>query len=289
MVVRTNDIEVVKFNLSRRSFIDLMIRGSVVAGFGYPIVIEPNMPKVEHVSIPIPNLPPTLQGLKIGFLADIHKGLFVSKSDIRVAIRLLMKQKPDIICLGGDFVQGKAENIHPCAKTLSTLEAPLGIYAVLGNHDCWTDANTIVASLAENGITTLRNDAVKLLFNDERFYLVGIDDVWNGQPNIYHGLQGVPKEAMKILLVHEPDYADHIRRIDSFIPLQISGHSHGGQVVIPFKGAPYLPYLAREYPMGLQKVKDANRWVYTTRGIGVTLPLRFNCRPEISILTLMTA
>ncbi len=90
-----------------------MIRGSVCAGFGYPIVIEPNIPKVEHVSIPIPNLPPKLQGLKIGFLADIHKGLYVSKSDVRVAVKLLMKQRPDIICLGGDFVQGRAENIHP--------------------------------------------------------------------------------------------------------------------------------------------------------------------------------
>lgn len=266
-----------------------MMRGSVCAGLGYPIVIEPNMPKVEHMSIPIPTLPPNLQGLKIGFLADIHKGRYVSKSDVRVAVKLLMKQRPDIICIGGDFVQGGAENIHPCAEALSTLEAPLGIYAVLGNHDCWTDSHTIVASLAENGISTLRNDAVKLLFNGEPFYLIGIDDVWNGRPNIYHGLQGVPKKSMKVLLVHEPDYADQIRRIDSWIPLQISGHSHGGQVIIPFKGAPYLPYLARKYPMGLQRVKDSDRWVYTTRGVGVTLPLRFNCRPEISILTLKAA
>ena len=253
------------------------------------MVIEPNFLKVEQISVPIAKLPPKLQGLKIGFMADFHKGRYVSKGDIRKAVKGLMEQSPDLICLGGDFVEGKAGNIHTCANILGNLEAPLGVYAVLGNHDVWTDADLIAGSLESNNIRVMRNYADVLSFNGQRFYLVGIDDVWNGRPNIHHGLRGVPQDSMKILLVHEPDYADQIRRIDSWIPLQMSGHSHGGQVVLPFKGPPYLPYLGRKYPQGLQRIQDSDRWVYTTRGVGLTVPLRFNCRPEISVLTLTIA
>lgn len=119
--------------------------------------------------------------------------------------------------------------------------------------------------------------------------MVGLDDAWVGQPQLQDALKGTSDDIVKILLVHEPDYADRIKGFDSWIPLQLSGHSHGGQVSLPFTGPLYYPYLAKKYSMGLNQVSGIDRWVYTTRGVGSTVPLRFSCRPEISLLTLRKA
>lgn len=272
--------------ITRRRFFDYLLKAGICACFGYPIGIEPNWLTVEHVEVPVRDLPFGLKGIKIGFIADLHKGAFVADSDIKKATRVLQQLTPDIILLGGDFVKGKSKYIHSCSKILSKLKAPLGVYAVLGNHDYWTDANTIISSLQDNHIRVLVNESIKLKWKETTFYLVGLDDAWEGHPRLRSMLKTIPREALKILLVHEPDYADRIKSVDTFIPLQLSGHSHGGQVSLPFSGPLYYPYLAEKYPMGLNRVKGSDRWVYTTRGIGVTVPVRFNCRPEVTLLRL---
>jgi len=272
--------------ISRRKFLDYLLRIGICGGFGYPIVIEPNWLAIEHVNVPISDLPVGLDGLKIGLIADLHRGRFVTEGDISRATKALQNLSPDIIMLGGDFVKGKAEYIDSCAKILSELKAPLGVYAVLGNHEYWTDPTAITSSLQKHSINVLINESIKLAWKGSYFYLVGIDDVWAGQPQIQYALKGTSDNIAKILLVHEPDYADRIKAVNSWIPLQLSGHSHGGQVSLPFIGSLYYPYLAEKYPLGLNRISGTDRWVYTTRGVGITVPLRLNCRPEVSLLTL---
>jgi len=210
----------------------------------------------------------------------------ITESDIDIAVQKLQKQRPDLILLVGDFVEGNAENINSCIASLTDLQAPLGVFAVLGNHDYWTNAQFVRTTLQEFNIPVLMKESVEIRWNQNHFFLIGLDDAWMGSPNLKTALKGVPDEAMKILLVHEPDYADRLRTISTWLPLQLSGHSHGGQFIVPFIGPIYLPYLGRKYPMGLRRVPGTDRWVYTTRGVGLTLPVRVNCKPEVTVLTL---
>lgn len=253
------------------------------------MVVEPNWLALEQVEVPIRGLPAGLDGLRIGFISDFHRGRYVTEGDISRAAKYLQRQKPDLILLGGDFVEVEAENVHSCVKVLSQLKSPLGTYAVLGNHDYWTNSDIICASIQQSRIRLLINETLKLKWRSEHFYLVGLDDVWEGRPDPRTALRNVSPKAMKILLVHEPDYAEMIKKLPSWLPLQLSGHSHGGQVIIPFLGPPILPYLGQRYPAGLQRLSGSDRWIYTTRGIGNLVPIRFNCKPEVTILTLRKA
>ncbi len=273
-------------NFARRDFIKWFVRGSVLSALGYPILIEPNWPILEKIDVPIDGLSQDLDNLTIGLMADFHRGRYTSDSDIHSAVELLQKENPDLILLAGDFVEGKAEYIHSVASILSKLVAPLGIFAVLGNHDYWTDSKLIRKVLEKFNIQVLINRAIELQLNNDSFHVVGLDDAWEGQPDYQIALKDIPEKEMKILMVHEPDYADFITCDNHWIPLQLSGHSHGGQVVIPFFGAPALPYMGKKYPFGLNKINNSGRYVYTTRGVGDVVPVRFNCRPEVTLLKL---
>jgi predicted MPP superfamily phosphohydrolase len=272
--------------ITRRKFLDRVLRIGICSAIGYPIVIEPNWPVLEQVEVAILGLPDRLEGLRIGLLADFHRGYYVTKSDIQAAVDLLQETNPDMVLLAGDYVYGNSANAGSCAAILAELRSPLGTYAVLGNHDYWTNAAVVRNSLEQVQIRVLVNESVQLKLDGHEFFLLGLDDIWEGQPNIHVALSGIPNEAMKILLVHEPDYAENIRRLPIWLPLQLSGHSHGGQVILPLRGPLHLPYLGKRYPMGLQSVSDTCRWVYTTRGVGHTIPVRFNCNPEVTLLTL---
>lgn len=275
--------------ISRRRFLNYSMKIGLCAGIGYPIAIEPNWLKVERVEVPIADLPVGLNGLTIGFISDLHRGRFFSENDIRKASNVLQSLGPDLIMLGGDFIKGKVEYIDSCAQILSELRAPLGVYAILGNHEYWTNPDIAKSSLIEHGIKVLMNESVEVEWQNAHLYLVGLDDAWEGRPDIRGALEKTSSDFLKILLVHEPDFADTVKKVDDWIPLQLSGHSHGGQFQIPFIGALYYPHLAKKYPVGLNRVSGTDRWVYTTRGVGGTVPFRLNCRPEISFLTLKTA
>jgi hypothetical protein len=153
---------------------------------------------------------------------------------------------------------------------------------VLGNHDHWEGAALAARVLAEAGVTLLVNQALRLDV-DAPLWLVGLDDVWERKHDLSAALAGTPDDECKLLLVHEPDYAD---RAASFpVDLQLSGHSHGGQINLPRYGRPVLPYLGQKYPAGLYRVGQMS--LYTNRGIGViSPPVRFNCPPEVTLLTL---
>jgi uncharacterized protein len=160
------------------------------------------------------------------------------------------------------------------------------LWAVLGNHDIGSDTERIVHALTNAGIPVLRNQSVAIEKDGARFWLSGIDDALDGAPSLDASLRGVPSDEATILLAHEPDYADFAAHYP--IDLQLSGHSHGGQVKLPFLRPLYLPDLAKKYIAGLFQVDGLT--LYTNRGIGtVGLPVRFNCPPEITLVTVRGA
>jgi predicted MPP superfamily phosphohydrolase len=167
---------------------------------------------------------------------------------------------------------------------LSPLSASIPTFAVLGNHDYWTDAETVHHILSSTGIKDLTNDVFTLKREDESLHLCGVDDIWEGSPRLDDVVSRLGDDSAAILLAHEPDFADTSAATGRF-DLQLSGHTHGGQVVFPFIGAPVLPYLGRKYGSGLYKV--GGMFQYTNRGVGMArLPLRINCPPEITVFVL---
>jgi len=278
-----------RITVSRRNFFKWSLRGSFCFALGYPSIFATRTLSLETVDVPIVGLPPGLQGLKIGLLSDFHTGTWVEDAFIQTAVQRLGQQNPDLVLLGGDFADGNPEIFDPWAGSLAGLNAPLGTYAVLGNHDFGPDSRLLKDIIKRNGVRLLRNEAVNLKVSGDELVLVGLDDVIKRRANPRSALKGVSQETFKILLVHEPDYADRISNIDNWIPLQLSGHSHGGQASFPFIGRPFLPYLAQRYPAGLQKVHGTDRLIYTTRGVGQTIPFRINCQPEVTLLRLSQA
>ena len=256
--------------------------------------VESNHPHVVKIEIPLARLPEAFDGLTIAQLSDFHYEGHFSVVPIRKAVESVHRLRPDLIVLTGDFVTVPVlertplmvralSMAAPCAEVLQELQAPLGRFAVLGNHDGELGGARIAGTLRDHGIPVLRNQAVPLERGASRLWVVGIDDVLRGEPDLGAAIEKIPANEATILLAHEPDFADEssLRPID----LQLSGHSHGGQIWIPGIGAPWLPPLSRKYPRGMYKV--GNLTLYTNIGIGtIHAPIRINCPPEITLITL---
>lgn len=256
-----------------------------VPGFRwYAERVAPRHLRLEQVDVPLPALPAGLAGLRIGLLTDNHHDFGRPLALLAKGVDLLNDAAPDLIALGGDYVVEHAAGFDSCVAQLARLRAPLGVYAILGNHDYWAGADLIAAKLATAGPIVLRNEARRLVApGGAPFWLVGLDDAARRRADLNRALAGVPEGEFRILLIHEPDMADRLNghRVD----LQLSGHSHGGQIVLPFVGAPILPRLGRRYASGLYRAPTHT--VYTSRGLGGVPPyIRFNCPPEVAVLTL---
>ena len=175
---------------------------------------------------------------------------------------------------------------EPCAQLLRKLQAPHGVWASLGNHDAFTDPGRVTDVLRSVGIPVLSNRSVPIEKDGSRFWLGGVDDVLEGTADIPSTLHGVPSGEAVVLMAHEPDYADFVASYP--IDLQLSGHTHGGQVKIPFLRPLYLPELAKKYIQGYFRVRELS--LYTNAGIGtVQIPVRWNCPPEVTYITLRRA
>jgi predicted MPP superfamily phosphohydrolase len=258
-----------------------------MAGAGYAFAVEPDWLEIEKLTIHLPDLPPALEGLTVAHLSDVHWGPYTGQREVRAAVRATNALSPDLVVLTGDYVLNSAEYAVPCAAELGALRAPLGVFAIPGNHDYWTNIDQVVTQLHGAGLTLLRNSSQRLQPGSSALWLVGVDDVWERKHDLGMALAGVPHDEPVLLLVHEPDFADQAAQTSHSIMLQLSGHSHGGQVKLPLLGRPILPWLGRKYPAGLQTVLGSTLQVYTSRGIGVIPPaIRFNCRPEVALLTL---
>lgn len=262
---------------------------ATVAGIGtYSAIIEPNWLEVTRVKIRLSRLPSNFLGLKIVHFSDTHLGLYFSPDDLYDVVEEVNKLQPDVICFTGDLLDSRFgfDYLPESSTILSRLKAPLGKWAILGNHDYRADPQSISSAFKKAGFHLLKNQYQAIEKGKEKIYLLGLDDVLEGEVNMEPMLQNLEKDAFKILLVHEPDFVDEVADYSSsLIDLQLSGHSHGGQIAFPLIGPVITPPLGQKYPAGLYKVK--NTAVYTNRGIGTTiLPFRFWCRPEITFMTL---
>ncbi len=279
-----------KRKISRRKFLGLSsaaFLGGLVAGGTYLYINdESKEPAIERVQIPIRNLPESLEGFTIAVLSDFHLYPLTQLPLIETAVALTNALNPDLTVLLGDYVWHEVEAIFDLAPALAKLNARHGVYSIMGNHDLWTDVDIITQGLEEAHLPILRNEGISIPMGKETLYLAGLDDGWSGNPDLATALANREADATTVLLMHEPDLADKYAQDDS-IALQLSGHSHGGQIRFPYVGAIILPYLAWKYDMGLYKVKDL--WLYTNRGLGVTNePIRYNCPPEITEITLVS-
>lgn len=239
--------------------------------------------QIERIvrDVTVRGLPPALDGLRIGVITDVHHSSVVPADDIRRAVALLKEAAPDIIVLGGDYISFfDRAYVSPVAELLTPLAyAPHGSFAVLGNHD---DEREVPAALASRGFTVLKDQRTALTINGERLDLAGIR-FWTRTPGeIAHVLKGTG--GTTILLAHDPRRLVEAAALD--VQLVLSGHTHGGQVIIPAVGA----IAGRKFPVLAGYATRDNTSIFVSRGVGtVYVPVRINCPPDVAVLTLRAA
>jgi len=275
--------------LSRREFLKVTIwsLAAVVASTGGYLALrnEANRAQVFSLTIPIKGLHASLEGFKILQMSDFHLYPYTQPELVQQAVELCNTRNADLVVLTGDYVWLQVEAIFELTDILSRLQSNHGIYAIIGNHDIWTDVNVVRSGFDRQRIPILMNEGVSISVGKGSFYLAGLDDGQSGQPDLKTALENAPLDDPVVLLYHEPDLADEVSR-DGRVNLQLSGHSHGGQVRLPGFGALILPYLGRKYDYGLYQINQM--WLYTNGGIGtISVPVRYNCPPEITELILV--
>ena len=281
---------------TRRRF--LYTGAALVAGaavVGSEGLAESNHPRLVKIDIPLARLPRAFDGFTIAQLSDFHYEERFSAVPISKSVEMVNRLRPDVTVLTGDFVTvplfewqmslaKAAATALPCARILEALAGQK--FAIMGNHDAVGYPEKVITALETHAIPVLLNRAVSVERGGARIWLAGIDDILRGRPNLHATLGGIPPGETTILLAHEPDFADKAARMP--VDLQLSGHSHGGQIWIPGIGAPWLPPLARKYPRGLYRIGPLT--LYTNIGVGtIRAPIRINCPPEVSLITLRCA
>ncbi|HEX4141398.1 MAG TPA: metallophosphoesterase [Candidatus Methylacidiphilales bacterium] len=221
--------------------------------------------------------------LRLAVLGDLHFDPVCDEAYLAHVVSLVNGLQPDLIAYTGDFVTSRLDRVRDLTDILAGAQAPLGAYAIEGNHEFWTNVAYIQAMLDRHaGVRMLRNASLPL-HGEDNVYLTGLDSFSVGAPRP-GVLDLTPPDARHLLLVHEPDSFPQLT--DARIRLQISGHTHGGQVRLPFYGALVLPKWGRDYQQGLYTADDG-RQLYVNRGIGTLgYHFRFNCRPEITLFEL---
>jgi predicted MPP superfamily phosphohydrolase len=269
--------------VSRRSALKALLAtgvGVVTGGSAYGALYGRHALELTRAELPVSGLPPALAGLRIGLLTDVHRGQWVSAEDVQRAVRLLMSATPDLVVLGGDFVTyGDRKFVGPSAEALSALTAPHGVFAILGNHD---DDHDMPGALIAGGAEVLRDARTKRRIRNESLELAGLR-FWTKRPaDINAVVRGA--SAPVILLAHDPRRLAEAAALR--IPLVLSGHTHGGQVVVPVIGA----VAAKKFPVVAGIARQDQTTIFVSRGVGtVYVPVRINCPPEVALLTLAPA
>ncbi len=263
--------------ITRRAFIRAGLLGGVgVAAAGtYGFAYERHRVVVTRADAPVSGLPPALDGLRVGILTDLHHSALVSEEHIREAVQVLMAQRPDLVVLLGDYVSwADRRYIGGCAEALGGLAAPHGVFAIVGNHD---DERAMPRALAAHGVQTLLDARTDLRMRDEAIALAGMR-FWS-RKDVSHVLAGAP--GATVLLAHDP--RRFTEAADAGVPLVLSGHTHGGQIVLPLVGA----VMARKYPIAQGLLVQGRSALFVSRGVGTVLvPVRLNCPPEAAVVTL---
>jgi predicted MPP superfamily phosphohydrolase len=233
----------------------------------------------------LPRLPAEFDGYRIVQVSDIHIGDWMNADRLVQVVHQVNAQSADLIAITGDFISRRpGAHAHDLACGLSRLEARDRVVAVLGNHDHRGNAGIVREILRASGVRELANAVYTQQRGTALLHIAGVDDILLGRDRLDEVLAALPGESAAILLAHEPDFADVSSATGRF-DLQISGHTHGGQIAAPFKGPLLLPYLGFKYPSGRYQVGDMIQ--YTNRGVGMIRPfIRFNCRPEVTVFEL---
>src|SRR5215211_1909267 len=243
---------------------------------------EPYKLAVERHAVGLKRLPRELDGLRIVQLSDIHHSPFTGREQVERAVEVANSLQPDIIALTGDYVSHEREYVEPCAEMLGKLRARRGVYACLGNHDNWVDADLVTDLFTLAGIRVLNNEGLRFEDRGASFWLAGVDDTMVGLEDLPLALAGSRADEMKLLLAHNPVILRRAARAG--VDLVLAGHTHGGQVAI--RGERSTVRGARKRLLkGLGRL--AHTQIYVNRGLGtVVLPIRYGCPPEISLLEL---
>ena len=256
------------------------------AMYAYFRHVEPSQLVIERVEIPIKTLPPEIDGFTIAQLSDFHYLPHTKLPFIKRAIRMTNALQADLIVLTGDYISKNVPALFELLEALTALEAKHGVLAILGNHDTSYSKPHVKQIMRyafdHYGIPLLINEQVTL---PNGLVIAGLDEIHSGRPDLTHTLEGVPEDAPVVVLMHQPDVADFVARYPQAV-LQLSGHTHGGQMRVKGIRPIYLPHFGQKYIDGLYKIEHL--WLYVNRGIGLarTGPLRINCPPEITLLTL---
>lgn len=240
---------------------------------------------ITPVQLGINNLGRAFDGYRIAQISDIHLGTWLKEKQFSQVIDLVNQLNPNLVVITGDFVTHHPERyIEGISSALSKMTIEDGCLAVLGNHDHWTNAELIRLAIHQGGVRALNNEVCTIKRGADRLYIAGLDDQYAGFDRLDLVLDKLPGGAPAILLAHEPDIADTSAATGRFA-LQISGHSHGGQIRLPGIRPLFLPHLARKYPEGLYEINGM--YLYSNRGLGTAeIQIRLNCRPEITVFTL---
>jgi uncharacterized protein len=254
--------------------------GALTGGGAYGFMYGRHQLEVTRTVVPVDDLPPPLSGLRIGLLTDVHRSRWVTDEDVAEAVSALMNERPDMIVLGGDYVTwGDRQYVWPSARALYRLSAPHGVYGILGNHD---DDHDMPAALVKSGVQILKDARTRLTINHETVDLIGIR-FWTKRAS---DIASLTKGAapMTVLLAHDPRRLTEASALG--VPLVLSGHTHGGQVVLPVVGA----IAAQKFPFVWGLGRLSRTTIFVSRGLGtVYVPIRINCPPEVAILTLRSA
>ena len=264
------------------------------AAFVHAAMIEPKQVEITNQRIAISKLPSEFLGFRIVLLSDIHHSQFLTEEEISDAARRANELKPDMIALTGDYVTHSSNFIPPCARALGTLQAPHGVFAVLGNHDHWANGEMMSTALTDQGIRVLCNENVCINKDQSHIRLAGIDDIIAGRDDLAAALLGTDQVETRILLAHNPAIIRAAARAG--VDLVLSGHTHGGQInwrlLAGREDRKTGRWLRRPTPRprGLMLHGHAQLWatqLYVNRGLGtVIVPLRYGCPPEITVIEL---
>jgi predicted MPP superfamily phosphohydrolase len=271
--------------MNRRDFLKYSLgvsAGALVAS--YPVFIERYMIAVNHYDIPVPNLPSSFEDFTICQISDIHYGLLTPMMVVDYVLKTAMHEETDIIACTGDYTRNRRDNkeIDAVWDKLDKLKAKHGVYSILGNHDEWAGLDHSIERL-ENSGQSVRHKSKKITIGKQHIWIGGAGDLWTDKLGVDMAFEHVPHRDCKILLAHNPDTVD--RDFDTRVDLVLSGHTHGGQVNVPFYGPLILPVKNKKYSHGFFATERSS--LFISRGIGwAIVPIRFNCPPEIAILHL---
>lgn len=285
--------------MSGRTFLKIAAATALagaVGGYVYAREVEPYRVAVERKTLTLPRLAAPFDGYRVVQISDVHMDGWMTTERFGRIIDLLNEQEPDLVAITGDFVSVSTRYISDLPESLGKLRAPDGAVAVLGNHDHLNDAEAVRGAISSSGVVDVSNTVHTVRRGEAVLHLCGLDSATYDYDRLDEVLGALEdaEPGCAVLLAHEPDLADKSAATGRF-DLQLSGHSHGGQIRIPFLGAPLympplllhrsVPPLARKYQNGYYKVGKMHQ--YTNRGLGIMcLRLRFSCRPEITVLTL---